>query len=325
MIETITGRRAQARRLLGALRSGHPAARLGMALAAARPLTVALDRLLRALPAQPPEVMPPCVMIASPPRSGSTVVYQATTRALRCVYISNLHMLLPALASRWMLRRERFAAVMPGFNNYYGHTPSIYDVNEGNALMQWVLSPGLDAAQVRRRFGALATWVGAASDRPLIYKNVWAYDQLARLRDAVPELWTVRLRRDPEQAIQSELKAHYELGTFNPIPAALRADPPADPVSFAVRQMLAVERTIDAQLAQAGESRVVRWSYEAFCAEPRRHVLALAESLGMDERGLRFDPAELALRASMDQKVDRAELEAIRAMLASRPEGPPWP
>src|SRR5262245_19582360 len=112
------------RRLLGALQSGDRAARRSVARTAVRPFAALADSALSlVVPAPPLDLaeVPPCVMLVAPPRSGATMIYQALTQTLPCVYPSNLHYLCPRTASYWMHRRGSFGRGIAGLSNYYGH------------------------------------------------------------------------------------------------------------------------------------------------------------------------------------------------------------
>ena len=102
----------QLKRLLGALCSGHPAAYMGLLLKAISPFSQPIDKIIYRASKAPDESpryfaeLPPCIMIVSPPRSGSTVIYQVLVRAIPSVYISNLHSLFPYCASRYMIKKK---------------------------------------------------------------------------------------------------------------------------------------------------------------------------------------------------------------------------
>ena len=88
------------RRLTGAVRSGHPAVFLSLVLRVLRPILSPVDRALGRLRRRAPfaDGLPRAALMVSPPRSGSTVIFQVITRALPCVYPSNFHFVLPRIA-----------------------------------------------------------------------------------------------------------------------------------------------------------------------------------------------------------------------------------
>ena len=90
------------KRLSSAILSKNKAAYLGMLVIFLRPFTLLFDKLFSEKISEQ-EIqdynIPPCVIMVSPSRSGSTIIYQALTRMLPCIYISNLHSLFPRNAS----------------------------------------------------------------------------------------------------------------------------------------------------------------------------------------------------------------------------------
>lgn len=305
----------QAKRFAGAWRSGHPAARAGMMRKALRIVAGPLDRLAAwRLPVGDPAILPPCVLICSPPRSGSTITYQVIARVLPVAPIMNLHMVAPRSARRWQRWLRSVLRPADGFDNYYGHTRRWLDVNEGNEIVDFLFLDD-DPASVRARFADVAAWAGAGSGRPFVMKNVKIYQRITDLHRAVPELIFLRVRRTMSQIVQSELRGFRDLGTFNPIPPTLAGVPFDDPVDFAVRQVSAIEQTLDEQLGQVPANRRIEWYYEDLCTDPRAHLRGLAESLGLHPEDLDWSGLGAGLRASERRKVPESEAFRIEALL----------
>lgn len=317
MLKRSLGMSGQINRFIGAVRSGEPAARLGIFVKALGPFTRLLDKMIyRPLvdSEDKEDNIPPCLMIVSPPRSGSTIIYQVLVRTIPCVYISNLHSLFPHCTSSYLLRRNLFDANLAGFHNYYGYTPSIYDVNEGNEFFEAIFRGDADKELIRERFITLVKAMRATQERPFIFKNVRAYSHIARLHQAVPVVF-LRVKRDPEQVIQSVLRAYHELGTFHPVPRALVNCKINDPVEFAVRQILEIERVIDLQIERIEESARLEWWYEDFCSASWPMLKDLAENyLKMDPSRLRRD-AVPELQVSKRVKVSTDEADRISLLL----------
>lgn len=315
-------RQSQLRRLYGALRSRHKAAYLGLGVQIAKPITKRADRIAtlqyskERIASQLPDPIPPCLMIVSPPRSGSTIIYQVLVKTIQCVYISNLHALFPRNASGYMLQRGRFGEGKANLQNYYGYTSSLYDVNEGNDIIESIIVDNADVATIRDRFLIQMGFMLARADRPFIFKNVSAYEQITTLHSAVPELTFLRIRRDPERVIQSVIRAYRELGTFNPIPRELRLKKIDDPIEFAVRQILAIEKSIDAQLADIENSKWLEWSYEEFCEKSETLIQDLAgEHLCMSNSRPRFERSSVVLQTSRRIHVSKKEADQISALV----------
>ena len=261
----------QIKRFVGALKSGSPAARLSMLTKSVGFFCRLIDKIIYrslAIREENKGKLPPCLMIISPPRSGSTIVYQVVIRAIPCVYISNLHSLFPNYASTYLIRKKLFGKNIDNFHNYYGHTSSIYDVNEGNEIIEAIYAGSPGQELIRERFIKFAGVMRATNQRPLIFKNVRAYPYLADLHKAVPEIIFLRIKRDPEQTIQSVVRAYHELGSFHPIPKALVNCKIDDPIEFAVYQINEIIREINSQKEQIDPARWIEWRYKDFCSDP---------------------------------------------------------
>lgn len=310
-----SGISGQLKRLKGAIWSGKAAACLGMLIIAMGPFTRFIDKVIGDFYQAGNDFkddLPPCVMLVSSPRSGGTVIYQALVRAIPCTYISNLHVLFPRLASGHLLRRGMLGAGLGGFNNYYGYTSALNDVNEGNMLVEGFFKNRADKELIRKRFLNFIRMLKAKADRPLIFKNVRAYTNISRFHEAVPEVVFVRIKRDPEQIIQSTLRAYYDLGTFHPIPKALISSGITDPVEFAVRQLIEIEHEIDKQKKKIDPSVWLEWSYESFCSKHRPLIEDLTKNyLKMDLSLLRRDSLPKSLVASKRKKVSKSDANKI--------------
>ena len=254
-------------------------------------------------------------MIVSPPRSGSTITYQVLTQVIPSVYISNLHSLFPCKASEYMFKNNLFGRSLADFQNYYGYTSSFTDVNEGNEIVDAILSDGGDKKQIRENFLKFIRVMRATAEYPLIFKNVGAYSKILALHKAVPELYFLRMKREPEQVIQSVLHAYHELGYFNPTPPSLQGNNASDPVEFAVSQVLEIERIIEHQKTQINPINWLEWSYEDFCLDTGTMVTDLAQNyLGIDKSFLRKG-ATPKLNISRRSKVSEQEADRISQLL----------
>ncbi len=311
--------RVQSKRLLGALRSGEEKSRLAIALRALGPIARTVDALwYHATHAAHDQASTPCLMIVGPPRSGSTLIYQTLVRALPCAYLSNLHLLFPRHASRYLFRRGANNTLTPTISNYYGYTGSLKDVSEANEIVGSLFAgnPSIDA--INRRFHTLHAAACAGSNRPFIFKNVRAYAKLSELHDSVPHLLFLRVRRDPEEVVRSVLSAYHELGTFHPVPETLRGHSMDDPVKFAVLQILHIERAIDSQKQIINRDRWLEWEYEAFCREPWPLIADLAENyLHIDPSHIRQSDLPLSFQPSQRVKLSATATARISDLLRS--------
>jgi len=146
----------------------------------------------------------------------------------------------------------------------------------------------------------------------VIIKNVGAYDRLANLSLSVPELIFVRIRRNRQQVVESELKAFHDLGYFNPIPKELNGLEWTNPAYFAVQQITAMERVLDEQLSRVPPSRVIEISYERFCTRPEAELAELAELIQVSPD---WNLLKVPLKAPTSPRVDTAEALHIKSLL----------
>jgi len=308
----------QINRVKGALTSGSFSAHLGILLKALGPFTRLLDQVLYQVLFSneiKKDKLPPCLMIISPPRSGSTITYQVLVRVIPSVYISNLHYIFPNCASSYMLKKDLFGPNIYDFRNYYGYTSSIFDVNEGNEIVDAFFHNKANREQVRERFTKFVAAMNATQDSPLIFKNIRAYNHIALLSSAVPEVVFLRIKRNPEQVIQSTLRAYRELGTFHPVPDNLKNTKINDPVEFAVKQYLEIERQIDIQREQMKSSAWIEWQYEDFCFKTWRMIKDLAQNYLYMDPGLLHRNAVPRLKVSNRVKISADEATRISLLL----------
>ncbi len=305
------------KRISNAVLSFSRSAYLGMTIIALSPFTRLLDRLLPKPAKTGKDKLPPCLIIVSPPRSGSTIMYQVLVRAIPCVYYTNLHVLFPDHASVWLLKKDKFGQKLGGYNNYYGYTSSLNDVNEGNEIFENLYRDTSDPNEIRSRFIKFLNTLDPEGKRPVILKNVRTFEQMELLAKAVPEVKFLRIRRNLADNIQSELRAYYEAGTFHPLPSNLSGiDYHQDPVDFAVRQILEMHATFDRLRSAIPADRWIDWTYEDFCEHTAPMIRELARDfLGVDENDLRQEALAQTLKPSTRRKVSPEEEDQINKKL----------
>ena len=302
------------KRLKSAVFSGNTAAYLGLMLKFVSPFTKVLDAIIGDKPKN--NECPPCVMMVGPSRTGATIIYQVISRAIPCVYVSNLHALFPRYASKYLFKKELYGKSSLNFNNYYGYTSQLNDVYEGNELVAKIFKGNPSKEVVRKRFLQFVNSLGATEEKPLIFKNVRYYDKIYQLHKAVPELTFLRVKRNTFNLAQSVLNAYYELGYFHPIPDSLKEKNIIDPIEFSVLQVLEVEKIIDGQLAKMPSEKVLRWNYEDFCKNPWEMIEGLAKNyLKIDKSLLRRNVLSQPLKASNKIKVGEEIEEKIKKMI----------
>ena len=305
------------KRIWSAVSSRSRAAYLGLIIMVIGPFTRLFDAFGKAKSDDNIDEVPPCAMVVCTSRSGGTIVYQVLTRIIPCIYVSNLHTLLPHGASQRLKRNGKLGRAPFRSRNYFGYTASLYDVNEGNGFMQSLFKGDPDRAELRRRFIRWAKQLGASKDLPLIFKNVWAYDKVGRLQAAVPELNIIRLTRNPELVAQSSWVAYGQLGYYNPIPVELMGKPYESVEHFGVHQLLTVEAIMDDQVKGMPTEKFYPLTYEEFCSKTEQHLRQIADLVGVSEASLRRTDDIPTLKASNKQKVSDERLAKIKGYIQS--------
>lgn len=301
------------KRIRSALFSGQRSAYLALLVMALSPLTRVLDGLFQKKSAN--QGIPPCVLIIGGSRSGSTIIYQVLTRAVTSVYVSNLHVLFPNLGHRLMKKFKGYGSASLDRKNYYGYTASLYDVNEANKELDKVFHGDPDTAEIRRRFASMVRQIGGSGSTPFFLKNVRHSEKLLQLEKAVPELFFLKIDRDLHQTAQSVLRAYWELGYFHPIPHALEAVPVTDPVEFAAREVLEIERELNSGVDAISPERRLRWTYESFCESPTFHLQQLNEKAFNGNARIDLQFMKEPLRSSTRLKVTEKESEGLQMAL----------
>jgi hypothetical protein len=312
------------------LRSGDPAARYALGLAAgslaATPLDLALQPAERRLYAAAEPPRRPQVIVVGPPRSGTTLVALTLIQSLPVACLNNLAALFPRspLVANRMLRRW-LRPPPPTTHSFYGKTVGL--LGHHDCLHLWDRWLGKDRTRIpehlpeprrdemRRFFGACEGLFGL----PVVLKNNNLASYATRVAEALPTARFVYLTRDPLYLAQSLLDARRLIHGSDDVPYGLHevvVRPPdcsvIDDVCHQVRFLR--ERMDDERKALGPLASTV--SYEAFCADPTGVVCDVGRRI------LGLDPDEAALRArlrplppSRRVRIPPAEFEALAAGL----------
>jgi len=199
--------------------------------------------------------------------------------------------------------------------NSNGYTEQLTNVYEGNEIIEKIIGNN-NISEIRSRFYTFIQNMKASHTHPLIFKNVRAFSKLSLLHKAVPELNFLRIKRDPEQVIQSVLKAYYELGMFHPIPDKLLNSQISDPLEFAIHQIFEIENSIEIQRNQIDKSVWLEWTYEEFCENTWTMIENLTENqIPTGKKKLRRNALEEPLQVSKRKKVTTEEINKIRQLI----------
>lgn len=232
---------------------------------------------------------PQPIFIVSPPRTGSTLLYQLLIQQYQCAYISNLMAAFP----KYMIRLcRRWPAVAQGHGRdvrtaYYGYVPGFFGPSEaGMILRRWFddqATPRHDEA-VRRTFDAIAMITGA----PALLKNLNNSLRIAKIRQILPDSRFIVIRRDPRFTAQSILLARRAINRdprewWSVEVPGYRKVLSEDPIYQCLWQILEIEATVSKGLADAGP-RAVEVSYEAMCQQPGEILSMIGERFELRKR-----------------------------------------
>ncbi len=228
------------------------------------------------------------VFILSPPRSGSTLLYQAMCRTVDVAYISNLMSLLPdrmvRLARLTLARRAAPDAPYP--KGEYGYLPGLFAPSEaGKVVDRWFDTPTGEEHReaVRRQVAAISLRTG----HPLLIKSPSLALRIDAVLETFPEARIVVLRRSAPHVVQSLMK-----GQTDPALASDRWEG-IQPPGLSEHAARSIEWQTAWQIAElerivlegvSGVRRRAEVAYEEFCETPGPTLSGIGDSLGLTIR-----------------------------------------
>ncbi len=315
------------------LKTRDPAAQFAMLSVALGVAATPLDLLLQVaegrLYARAPDACLPLVLVAGPPRSGTTIVAQTLIAHLDVAYFNNLTAVFPRapiVANRIF---GRFLRPATSFHNYYGRTSGLSGVND--ALHIWDRWLGPDRTRVpdeitdqqtlemRRFFGALE----ASSHKPVVNKNNRLNTCAHLIAARLPQSHFLCLEREPVFLAQSLLQARHDIIGDSTVPYGVDSEGSRldDPVGDVCRQVRFHREMVLRQLEAIGRSRFWLVSYERFCEEPWRLVTAVGREVlrqPVDEKHLRESLS--SFKISNRPRVSAEVFADLNERLADLPE-----
>jgi hypothetical protein len=304
-------------RLFGALKNGGAEAKMGILIHLLSPFTLLFDSLPTGKSANNFENVKG-VIICGPPRSGSTLIYQAITCALPSVPYTNLHALIPKHASNIIRRHKgRNLISRTQFKNYHGYTSGLFDVNEGNNIFSWA-HKSEDSKYLIKNFERIIEILNPNQEEVVTLKNNLAYDVIDRIHQATDgkQFIFIRVQRNIQAIIESVLKVYEETKHFQPIPESLLASEIVDPIEFACQQITTINSILDTQFNKIPERFKLVIQYEDFCINPYEFLEMLAYSyLDLKKGSIRKCRALDSIKVSGRVNCTGNETDRIREML----------
>lgn len=223
------------------------------------------------------------LILLSPPRTGSTLVYQYLIDSFRLAFISNIMSLLPRhmLAIQRLQRRIARCRHTNLHAGHYGFVPGLCAPSEaGKVLDRWFAEeqPGEYVRTVQQLTIALERQWG----QPLIIKAPSLSLHAEQVSRIFPAARIILLTRDPAFIAQSILIGRTNrhipdeqwLGVE---PSGYRQQAARGLVYQTVWQVREILRALDDNIMPA-----VRVDYTDFCADPKKSIHEIAKSCNME-------------------------------------------
>lgn len=262
------------------------------------------------------------IILLSPPRTGSTLVYQYLIDAFGLAFVSNIMALVP----RYMVRVQRLTRRSPTCRRttlhpgHYGFIPGLCAPSEAGKVLDHWLRPDADPRllqDVRCMMVALERQWGAA----VVLKAPSLTLQVPRLRTLFPNARLVLLSRDPAFVAQSLYVARATKAL--PDDQWRGVEPPGYHLAGQDGLMHQVVWQVQAfQRILEGVPCTATLSYERFCDSPKAVITALGQRCGLTPGPSlarlpdRFDPAN---RVRVDTGTWAAIIRACEEAGLARP------
>ncbi|NQT71757.1 MAG: sulfotransferase [Chloroflexi bacterium] len=261
--------------------------------------------------------LPPPIFIIGPPRSGSTILYEALTVGCKCAFITNVAALLyrcPVLITRMFHPHSprQFSG-----KNSYGYIPGFTSPAEAKELNEsWFDVPQKPQRieVTRKQFAELARFFGG----PVIIKNLRNNLRIPSILQSFPDARFIWLHRPATDTIQSLLIGRRRI--YNDDRTWLGIKPPGwhafidlDPIDQIAHQVAGLEEPIRSGLIDIPETQILRLDLEEFCQSPSKCLRKISEWYGPELNLLSHSIQSLPERLpfSKGPKVDKEEWRRI--------------
>ena len=277
------------------------------------------------------ELQSPPIFIVGPPRSGTTLVYQAMSSCLRTSYLSTFaswYPATPAAATRYI--KSEIITHLSDYRSDYGFTHQREAPSEAQLIWKnWFGRDRTDGSNVspdvrdraRRTIAAIETML----EGPFIAKDISNSLRVQALNAVFPGCLFVRICREPYAISKSILKARYEFRQERGF--ASTNDPKHEWIFIDSKdfeqfygqhylqqiasQIAHTERILDEDLGKLAADRHLCIDYREFCSNPRQEIRKL-QTFAAHHRITLKTKAQIPAQFSAPKKYDAIDADQLR-------------
>lgn len=243
------------------------------------------------------------VFIVSPPRAGSTLLYQLMTRCMTTAYFSNFALRLRVQGSAVIpVMAARIAALLKinqrqgkTFSSYYGASAGWGDPHEAHWIWdsvfpadQHAIPPGYLTKGAQKEVYRMVAGTERAFNRPFVNKHIRNSVRIEALAEIFPTALFAHCRRNPLDIAQSIYLARTRDFPFaydavkDPLNWWFAVKPKEYPeikkkgmIAQVCEQVYYVEKSIAQARARLGSERFTTIDYKNLCAAPQEELAKL--------------------------------------------------
>lgn len=261
------------------------------------------------------------VFIVSAPRSGSTILYQIITKALKVEYTSNLAAICyHSLFTGWRLQKFLYGdKAHNSFSSNMGRTKGWLSPHEsGKFWYRWFpMEPPFveqgfyhskDFTELRKTIRAIEQ----AGGKPLVFKNTVNGERLQVLQQVFPDALVIFCKRDPYYTAKSIYEHRVKVQGNDTTWWATKPNNYKDLLKLPPKQQVAaqvyfLEKRIEEDILLFPEKQRITISYEDLCKDTQG-TLARLESF-MKQNGLETSIVQDAELPALKVKNKKVALE----------------
>ena len=274
------------------------------------------------------------IFIISPPRAGSTLLYQLIATHFKVCYLSNLMMLFP---SSPVLMAKLLAPVNgcnppESFSSTYGETMGWRSPNQGRETWyRWFptdnsyVGSRVVLKHISKEIRNTTALIQFAFDAPFVNKWPVNSGRLLPIAEALPEAMFIRVKRDPAFVAPSILHAKRtllknEIDWFSAKPRNHKEIKHKEPLEQVCEQVFYIERDIDCDSKIIGEENFMTVHYEELCKSPHRVMEEIANFYKRHWKNIDLEVRHnipSSFQCSDALKVDIDEFMIIKSILSN--------